>query len=47
MIKDIDSKHNFLRQIRKNPKKFEIHDFETDKVVLYPLFFFIWIKIPE
>ena len=26
MIKDIDPKYNFLRQIRKNPKKVEIHD---------------------
>ena len=34
--KDIDPKYNFLRQIRKNPKKVEIHDLETDKVVLYP-----------
>ena len=34
--KDINPKYNFLRQIRRNPKKFEIHDFETDKVVLYP-----------
>ena len=36
MIKDIDSKYNFVRQIHKNPKKVEIHDFDTDKVVLYP-----------
>ena len=35
MIKDIHPKYNFLRQIRKNPKKVEIHDLETDKVVLY------------
>ena len=34
--KDIDPKYNFLRQIRSNPKKVEIHDFEADKVVLYP-----------
>ena len=34
--KDIDLKYNFLRQIRNNPKKVEIHDLEADKVVLYP-----------
>ena len=34
--KNIDHKYNFLRQIRSNPKKFEIHDLEADKVVLYP-----------
>ena len=34
--KDIDHKYNFLRQIRSNPKKVEIHDLEADKVVLYP-----------
>ena len=34
--KDIDSKYYFLRQIRCNPKKVEIHELETDKVVLYP-----------
>ena len=34
--KNIDSKYNFLRQIRSNPKKVEIHDLEADKVVLYP-----------
>ena len=36
MIKDIDPKYNFLRQIRSNPKNVEIHDLETDKVVLCP-----------
>ena len=36
MIKDIDPKYYFLKQIRSNPKKVEIHDSETDKVVLYP-----------
>ena len=36
MINDIDPKYSFLRQRRKNPKKVEIHDLETDKVVLYP-----------
>ena len=35
MIKDIDPKYNFLRQIRSNPKKVEIHDLEADKAVLY------------
>ena len=36
IIKDIDPKYSFLRQIRKIPKKVEIYDLETDKVVLYP-----------
>ena len=36
MIKDIDPKYNFLRQIRQNPKKVEINYLETDKVDLYP-----------
>ena len=35
-MKDIDPKYYFLRQIRKNPKKFEIHDLETDNVALCP-----------
>ena len=34
--KDIDPKYNFLRQIRSNTRKVEIHDLEADKVVLYP-----------
>ena len=34
--KDADPKYDFLRQIHSNPKKFEIYDLETDKVVLYP-----------
>ena len=34
--KDIDTKYNFLRQISSNAKKVEIHDLETDNVVLYP-----------
>ena len=34
--KDIDPKYIFLRQIRKNQKKVEIHDLEKDKVVPYP-----------
>ena len=34
--KDTDPKYNFLRQIRRNAKKVEIYDLETDKVVLYP-----------
>ena len=33
---DIDPKYNCLRQIHSNPKKVEIHDLETDKVVLCP-----------
>ena len=32
---DIDPNYNFLRQIRSNPKKVDMHDLETDKVVLY------------
>ena len=36
MIKDIDPKYNFVRQIRKNPKKVMINDLKTDNVVLYP-----------
>ena len=34
--KNIDPKYNFVRQIQSNPRKVEIHDLETDKVVLYP-----------
>ena len=34
--KDINAQYNFLKQIRSNPKKVEIHHLETDKVVLYP-----------
>ena len=33
--RDTNPKYNFLRQIRSNPKKVEIHDLETDKIVLY------------
>ena len=33
--KDINPKYNFLRQIRRNPKKVDIHDLETDEVALY------------
>ena len=36
--KDINPKYNFLRQIRSNPRKLEIHDFETDKVVFILLY---------
>ena len=36
MIKDIDPKYYFLKEIRSIPKKVEIHDLEADKVVLYP-----------
>ena len=49
-MKDIDPKYNILRQIRSNPKKVEIHDLETDKVVLYLSIYkqlWPWIKIPE
>ena len=34
--KNIDPKYDFLRQIRSNAKKVEIHDLEADEVVLYP-----------
>ena len=50
IIKDIDYKYNFLRQIRKNQKKVEIHDLKADKVLLYPSLYktaWPWIKIPE
>ena len=36
IIKDIDPKYYFLKQIRSNPKTVEIHDLEKCKVVLYP-----------
>ena len=36
---DIDPKSYFLRQIRSNPKKVEIRDLETGKVVLYPFIY--------
>ena len=36
IINDIDPKYSFLRQIRKNPKRVQIYDLETDMVVLYP-----------
>ena len=39
IIKDIDPKYNFLKQIRNNQKKVKIHDLETDKVVLYPFIY--------
>ena len=48
--KDIDPKYYFLKQIRSNPKKVEIHDLETDKVVLIlPCTRLLWplIKISE
>ena len=46
--KDIDPKYYFLKQICSNPKKVEIHDLETDKIVLYLSYTrLLWIKIPE
>ena len=36
--KDINPKYNFLRQIRNNPKKVEIHDLKTGKVVFLSFF---------
>ena len=35
-INNIDPKYIFLTEIRKMPKKVEIHGLQTDKVVLYP-----------
>ena len=37
--KDVDPKYNFLKQIHSNPKKVEIHDLETDMIVLYPFIY--------
>ena len=34
--KDIDPKYFFLRQIRSNPRKVQIHDLEADEVAIYP-----------
>ena len=34
--KDIDTKYIFLRQIRSNQRKVQIHDLETDEVAIYP-----------
>ena len=48
IIKDIDPKYSFLRQIRKNPKKVELYDLKTDKVVIYPSIYKLvspWINI--
>ena len=48
--KDINPKYNFLGPISSNPKKVEIHDLKTDKVVfilLYTRLLWPWIKIPE
>ena len=36
MIMNKDPKYYFLKKIRSNPKKVQIHDLETHKVVLYP-----------
>ena len=33
--KEINPRYNFLKQIRKSPKKFEIEDIETDGIVVY------------
>ena len=47
--KDIDHKHIFLRQIHTNPKNVQIHDLETDEVVIYPSIYkaaWPWFKIP-
>ena len=49
--KDIDPKYYFLMQIRSNPKKVEIHDLDTDKVVFlffilpYTRLLWLWIKM--
>ena len=47
MIKDINPKYNFLRQIRENPKKVEIHDLETDKVVLCPYIYMAALALDQ
>ena len=45
---DIDPKYYFLKQIHSNQKTVEIHDLETDKVVLpNTRLLSPWIKIPE
>ena len=45
--KDIYSKYNFLRQTRSNPKKVEIHDLKTDKVVLYPSIYKVALALDQ
>ena len=35
-MKDIDHKNIYLRQIRSNARKVQIHDLETDEVAIYP-----------
>ena len=45
--KDIDPKYYLLRQIRRNPKKVEIHDLETDKVVLYPFIYIAALALDQ
>ena len=49
--KDIDPKYYFLKQIRSNPKKVEIHDLEKQIrlffIPRYTRLFWPWIKIPE
>ena len=34
--RDIDPKYIFLRQIRSNPRKVQIHHLKTDEVATYP-----------
>ena len=33
--KEINPKYNFLNHIRNSPKKVEIRDIETDKIIVY------------
>ena len=46
-MKDTDPKYNFLRQINSSPRKVEIRDLETHKVVLYSFIYkaaWVWDK---
>ena len=45
--KDMDPKCYFLKQIRSNPKKVEILDLETDKVVLYPSIYKTYLDLDQ
>ena len=50
IIKDIDPKYSFLRQIRKNPKKVERYIWKQIRlffILLYTRLLWPWIKIPE
>ena len=47
--KDIDPTYYFLKQIRSNPKKVELHDLDTrlSFILRYTRLLWPWIKIPE